>query len=32
MSRQVVIFSEWLFWAMLAAILWAQTGRSQGDC
>ena len=26
MSRQVVIFSEWLFWALLAAILWAQTG------
>ena len=26
MSRQVVIVSEWLFWALLAGILWAQTG------
>lgn len=26
MSRQVMIFSEWLFWAILALILWLQTG------
>ena len=26
MSRQVLIFSEWLFWSVLAFILWMQTG------
>ena len=26
MSRQVLIFSEWLFWSVLALILWMQTG------
>lgn len=26
MSRQVKIFSEWLFWSVLALILWMQTG------
>ena len=26
MSRQVKIFAEWLFWSVLALILWMQTG------
>ena len=26
MSRQVMILSEWLFWSVLALILWLQTG------
>ena len=26
MSRQILIFSEWLFWSVLALILWLQTG------
>lgn len=26
MSRQMLIFAEWLFWALLALILWMQTG------